>query len=207
MTVTTPTPSGHAVRGLTRRGLLARALTAGASLVVGTGFVAARDAAWAVETVALKPESMAVLIQMARDIYPHDRIPDRHYALAVKPHDDPEQAGVIEDGVAMLLTLAELEPYYDLAERKLGVTRTNDWPGLPETTISWCWKRVRRPRVMKRSRPGIWPSIRSTRTTGPLASRRVSVSRAANGVRRMRGRICSSRTGRCSPPRQPRTRP
>lgn len=29
------------------------------------------------------------------------------------------------------ITLKELEPYYDLAEKKLGVTRTNDWPGLP----------------------------------------------------------------------------
>ncbi|WP_294924896.1 Twin-arginine translocation pathway signal [uncultured Paracoccus sp.] len=111
MTVTTPTPSGHAVRGLTRRGLLARALTAGASLVVGTGFVAARDAAWAVETVALKPESMAVLIRMARDIYPHDRIPDRYYALAVKPHDDPEQARMIEDGVTALNTVAQAQGF------------------------------------------------------------------------------------------------
>lgn len=29
------------------------------------------------------------------------------------------------------LTLAELEPYYDLAEKKMGVTRTNGIPGLP----------------------------------------------------------------------------
>ncbi|HYL58299.1 MAG TPA: GMC family oxidoreductase, partial [Candidatus Acidoferrales bacterium] len=38
------------------------------------------------------------------------------------------------DGANLLdwpLTLAELEPYYDKAERKMGVTRTNDIPGLP----------------------------------------------------------------------------
>ena len=29
------------------------------------------------------------------------------------------------------LTLKELEPYYDRAERKMGVTRTHDMPGLP----------------------------------------------------------------------------
>lgn len=29
------------------------------------------------------------------------------------------------------ISLSDLEPYYDLAEKKLGVTRTNDWPGLP----------------------------------------------------------------------------
>ncbi len=38
------------------------------------------------------------------------------------------------DGANLLdwpLTLAELEPYYDKAENKLGVTRTHDIPGLP----------------------------------------------------------------------------
>jgi len=38
------------------------------------------------------------------------------------------------DGASLLdwpLTLADLEPYYDKAEFKLGVTRTNDIPGLP----------------------------------------------------------------------------
>ena len=38
------------------------------------------------------------------------------------------------DGANLLdwpITLSELEPYYDRAEKKLGVTRTNDWPGLP----------------------------------------------------------------------------
>ena len=38
------------------------------------------------------------------------------------------------DGANLLdwpITLQDLEPYYDLAEKKLGVTRTNDLPGLP----------------------------------------------------------------------------
>ncbi len=38
------------------------------------------------------------------------------------------------DGANLLdwpITLAEMEPYYDLAEKKLGVTRTNGIPGLP----------------------------------------------------------------------------
>ncbi|WP_323010919.1 Twin-arginine translocation pathway signal [Paracoccus sp. (in: a-proteobacteria)] len=107
MNMTHPSPSGSDVRGLTRRGLLARALAAGAICVVGAGFVAARDAAWAVETAALKPETMATLIQMARDIYPHDRIADRFYAIAVKTHDDPEQAGMIEAGVSALDLVAQ----------------------------------------------------------------------------------------------------
>ena len=47
--------------------------------------------AWGLETSALKPETMATLIQMARDIYPHDQLADKYYAIAVKGHD--EQAG------------------------------------------------------------------------------------------------------------------
>lgn len=107
MNDTAISPSGPAVRGLTRRGLLARGLAAGAALVVGAGFVAARDAAWALETTALTPETMATLIQMARDIYPHDRIADRFYAIAVKGYDSPDSAAMIEQGVAALDQLAQ----------------------------------------------------------------------------------------------------
>jgi hypothetical protein len=49
---------------------------------------------------------MATLVQMARDIYPHDRLADRYYAAAVKAHDTAEQAEAIEAGVAALDALA-----------------------------------------------------------------------------------------------------
>lgn len=88
-------------KGLSRRQLLSRGAAAGA-LVVGAGFVAAPDAAWATETQAIAPRTMATLIQMARDIYPHDRIPDAHYVIAVKGHDTPETAAATEAGIAML---------------------------------------------------------------------------------------------------------
>lgn len=63
--------------------------------------------AWGLETSNLKPETMATLIQLARDIYPHDNIPDRFYAIAVKPYDakagsDPKQKELIETGIADL---------------------------------------------------------------------------------------------------------
>ena len=100
-------PAGSPVRGLSRRALLARSLAAGASFAIGSGFVAAKDAAWALETTALKPETMATLIQMARDIYPHDRIADRFYAAAVKGYDQADKAELIEAGVTTLNTLAQ----------------------------------------------------------------------------------------------------
>ncbi|EYD76889.1 Tat (Twin-arginine translocation) pathway signal sequence domain protein [Rubellimicrobium mesophilum DSM 19309] len=88
--------------GLTRRELLARSVAAGGSFLVGASWVTGQSAAWAVEVAALKPETMATLVQMARDIYPHDRIPDDRYVVAVKGYDTPEQAPMIEEGIAAL---------------------------------------------------------------------------------------------------------
>jgi hypothetical protein len=94
-------------RGLTRRALLAHAVVAGAAFSIGSGFVAARDAAWALEVTNLKPETMATLIQMARDVYPHDKVADNFYAIAVKGYDTPEDAAAIEAGVAALDAAAQ----------------------------------------------------------------------------------------------------
>ncbi len=95
------------ISGMTRRQLLGRATALGAAFVVGPGFLAGKDAAWATETVALKPETMATLVQMARDIYPHDRIPDPLYVVAVKGYDTAEAAPEIEAGIAGLNAAAE----------------------------------------------------------------------------------------------------
>ncbi|WP_417524075.1 twin-arginine translocation signal domain-containing protein [Marinovum sp.] len=94
-------------KGLTRRQLLSRATAAGASFVVGAGFLAAPNGAWAKETVALKPETMATLVQMARDIYPHDQVGDEYYVIAVKGYDTAEAAEGIEAGIAKLNAAAQ----------------------------------------------------------------------------------------------------
>lgn len=98
-------------RGPTRRDLLARAAAAGAGFMVGTAFVAGRDAAWAMEVGVLQPRSMATLVQMARDIYPHDRIADEFYAIAVKGYDSPETAEATEAGILMLDAAAQGRGY------------------------------------------------------------------------------------------------
>jgi len=94
-------------RGMTRRELLKRGTAVSAAFVAGTGFLAHATDAWAVELKALSPQTMATLIQMARDVYPHDRIAEKFYAIAVKGHDDKaaEDAthkALIEDGIADL---------------------------------------------------------------------------------------------------------
>lgn len=104
-------------KGLTRRQLLSRANAAGASFVIGTGFMAAKDAAWATEMDAIKPETFASLVQMARDIYPHDKVGDEFYVAAVKGYDTPENAEMISAGVARLDEAAQAQKgasYLDL---------------------------------------------------------------------------------------------
>ena len=86
---------------LTRRALLNRSVALGA-FVVGGRFIAAADAAWAMEVTHLQPQTMATLVQMARDIYPHDHVADQFYAAAVKSYDSEETAQIVEAGVAFL---------------------------------------------------------------------------------------------------------
>jgi hypothetical protein len=66
---------------------------------------------WGLEVKSLAPQTMKTLILMSRDIYPHDRIADRYYAIAAKPFDakaaaDPKVKDLIESGVAALDKLA-----------------------------------------------------------------------------------------------------
>lgn len=88
--------------GLTRRALLARALASGTLAVIGTGFIAAKDAAWALEVTHITPDEMATLLQMARDIYPHDHVADEYYAVAVKGYDAEDKKQMVAEGVAAL---------------------------------------------------------------------------------------------------------
>lgn len=94
-------------RHMTRRQLLARSAAVGAAFVIGPGFLAANTAAWAMEVAHLKPQTMATLIRMARDIYPHDHVADEYYAIAVKGYDAPDKAAMIEAGVAALDAAAQ----------------------------------------------------------------------------------------------------
>jgi len=87
---------------LTRRDLLSHSVAAGAAFVVGSGYVASTSAAWAMEVEHLQPETMATLIQMARDIYPHDHVADEFYAAAVKGYDNADSAETVESGIAAL---------------------------------------------------------------------------------------------------------
>jgi hypothetical protein len=98
-------------KGITRRQLLLRASAAGASFIVGSGFLAAKNAAWATELSILKPRTFATLAQMARDIYPHDQISEEFYVIAVKSYDTPDASEDIEAGIAALDAAAREKGY------------------------------------------------------------------------------------------------
>ncbi len=87
---------------MTRRDLLSRSAALGTAFVVGTSYVASSTAAWAMEVAHLQPATMATLIQMARDIYPHDHVADEYYATAVKGYDSEDAKDMVEAGIAAL---------------------------------------------------------------------------------------------------------
>jgi len=83
----------------------ATAVPAVALAAAGMGISA--EAAWAQGAETLKPHTMATLVRLARDIYPHDQIADVYYIKAVQPYDgkagkDAGLRDLLEKGVAQL---------------------------------------------------------------------------------------------------------
>ena len=100
---------------LDRRQFLAGVSTA---LIISGAALIHPAEAWGLEVKNLKPETMRTLIKMAHDIYPHDRLADRFYAVAMKGYD--EKAGSDAATRAMLETgVSTLD---ELARKKHGVT-------------------------------------------------------------------------------------
>ena len=100
-------------KGLTRRELLSRAMAAGSLCVVGGGFIAAPNAAWAAETAHITPHQMATLLQMARDIDPHDQIGDEYYVVAIKGYDSEAMKDMVAAGIADLDARAKAAGFPD----------------------------------------------------------------------------------------------
>ena len=86
--------------------------TAVAAMVVSGGAVIHTTEAWGMQPRALSPDTARSLVKIARDIFPHDRIADRFYAVAVKSYDDKAATdaklkSLVETGVAELNRLAK----------------------------------------------------------------------------------------------------
>lgn len=69
-------------------------------------------AAWAQDAKALQPTTMATLVLVSRDIFPHDQLADIFYIKAATPWDDkaakdPAAKAMLEEGVVLLNASAQ----------------------------------------------------------------------------------------------------
>src|SRR5271163_2199093 len=142
----TATETIPAMAGLSRRGFLQRSASgfAAAIAITSTGALLNASEAWALDVKGLKPETMKTLILVARDIYPHDKVADRFYAIAMKGYDDkaagnPAMKAEIEGFVASpweadrfaLLKNQSADPMFETSRSGLVVslyTQKEIWP-------------------------------------------------------------------------------
>jgi hypothetical protein len=107
-----------------------------AAAALAAGVAISAQAAWAQDAKALKPHTLATLVRVARDTYPHDRLADLYYVKAVTPYDakaggDAAFHAMIESGVARLDADAQDRHganYIDLAweEQRVSILRANE---------------------------------------------------------------------------------
>ncbi len=94
--------------GVNRREFIKRTgAVAGAGVVSGGALLAASSDGWAQGLVAFDAATGKALLQMCRDLYPHDRVPDAMYQKVVDMFDaaalkDPAVAQMMTDGVGEL---------------------------------------------------------------------------------------------------------
>jgi len=119
---------------VTRRRLLGAGTASLVALtVMPSGAIVGAGNAWAANAKGLNADTFATLVQMARDIYPHDRIADKYYAKVVASFDeaatkDSADKATFEDGVSALnnaATKAYKVPYAQVAweSQRVGLLR------------------------------------------------------------------------------------
>jgi hypothetical protein len=94
-----------------------------AAAVAAAGITISPESAWAQGAKNLNPHTMATLVRMSRDIYPHDRLADVYYVQAVAGYDakagqDAAFRNMVEEGVAQLDAAAQQHhksPYLTVA--------------------------------------------------------------------------------------------
>ncbi len=87
-------------------------LRAGSMTAVAVSAAAVTGKGLAATPAAVSADTFATLTLMARDIYPHDKLSDAHYAKVIEgldasAKDDPAAKDMLEKGVAQLDGLSE----------------------------------------------------------------------------------------------------
>lgn len=109
-------------QGISRRTLLKSGASALVAMtIMPTGMIIGAGRTWAASPAALQPATFASLVQICRDIYPHDQLVDAFYAKVVEGFDagaadSAEQKAMLEDGVAGLNSSAQQAHGVDYAD-------------------------------------------------------------------------------------------
>lgn len=133
--MTKNTEKGVGRASLDRRQFMAGSSTAVALMAISGSAILHTTEAWGLETTNLKPEVMRTLIKLARDIFPHDRLADKYYAIACKTYDekaasDPALKSLCEEGVKHFDAVAMQEhkvPYVEVPweAQRVAILRAN----------------------------------------------------------------------------------
>jgi len=130
---------------------------AAAVTITAGGALLNASEAWALDVKGLQPETMKTLILIARDIYPHDKVADRFYAVAMKSHDekaasDPATKAQLEALVAGLDAAAGKGGYAGLGweSQRVALLRTVSASPMFETIRSGLI-------VSLYNNPEVWP--------------------------------------------------
>ena len=87
--------------------------------------------AWAATPQALKAKSYATLVQLSRDLYPHDRLANSYYEAAV---DGLDQAAVANSAFRDMLEAGVAE--FNTAARAPTASITTTYPGSAIASLS-----------------------------------------------------------------------
>lgn len=95
--------------------------------------------AWAMTLTTLQPETARTLVQMARDLYPHDQLAEAYYANAIEPYDaqaakDASLRDLLTNGAKELDRLAAdkgAKGYADIQDEKQRVAILTSMSGTP----------------------------------------------------------------------------
>jgi len=104
--------------------------TVSVAVAVTGGMVAGTGSAWAFEPKSIQPHVAATLVQMSRDIYPHDRLSDKYYAKVIADFDEKAAADetlktMLEGGVGELDAAAKSADAGSYLEVSWEVDRVN----------------------------------------------------------------------------------
>jgi hypothetical protein len=103
-------------KAISRRSFLKGGTATALGLTIAGNMVLGKSSAWAASFDNLGGGNAATLIQMARDIYPHDHLADKYYAKVIEGYN----AAAAKDAKLKSMIQAELKKINDAAKKKYG---------------------------------------------------------------------------------------